>query len=95
MELDLENVTLEEEHENAFKDSPERRLLSAVMNRAVTDFLCDSDPKHQEEAKDWIFEPLTDAPEPFSFQYVCMELDVDPEQAQIALTKLESGVRAA
>lgn len=95
MELDINSISVDEEYENAFKDSPERRLLAAVLNRAITDFLCDSDPKSQEEAKEWIFTPLSDAPEPFSFQFVCMELDLDPEESQTALTKLESGVRAA
>lgn len=98
MDIDI-NINMlsmeEEEHEDAFKDAPERRLVAAVMHRALTDLLCDSDVKSQEEARDWIFAPLSDAPELFSFQYICMALDLEPEQVQKAIQELESGLRAA
>ena len=81
-----------EEDEDLHKDSPERRLLSAVMMRAVTDLLCDSDPKSQQDAKAWFLEELVYTPEPFSFQFICMELELDPVVARSNIFKLEKGV---
>lgn len=95
MELDVNSITLDEEVEDAFKDSPERRLAAAVLNRAITDLLCDSDQKSQEDAREWILQPITDTPAEFSFQFLCMALDFEPEEVQAAILDLESGVRAA
>jgi hypothetical protein len=55
---------------------PEKRLLAAVLQRAVTDFL-GGEGELQEGARAWLMEEeQTDAPLTFSF--ICEALDLDP-----------------
>jgi len=57
--------------------TPERRLLLAILERALLDFV-GNDQKEYEEAFDWIFNNVeTDSPEEFSFPWVCSYLDLD------------------
>lgn len=57
--------------------TPERRLLLAILERAILDYV-GNDAKEVEEAEAWLFGDL-DAPknEQFSFQWVCEQLDLD------------------
>ena len=55
---------------------PERRLLFAILERAVRDAL-GNHPAEAREAAEWIFSPPVDQPELFSFQWICEELEVD------------------
>lgn len=58
---------------------PERRLLGAVLGRAVLDLSSD-DEKLVEETENWFNEPLVENPNPLTFQYICEVLDLDPIQ---------------
>lgn len=60
--------------------TPERNLLMAVLERAILDFV-GNDKKDLNQAEEWIFAPRNndDFP-PFSFGWVCKELDLDPER---------------
>jgi hypothetical protein len=63
--------------------APEKRLLAAVLQRAITDYVS-GDGEVQEGARAWLFdnEP-TDAP--LSFRFVCEALDLDPESLRSAV----------
>jgi hypothetical protein len=54
---------------------PERRLLAAVLQRAITDYLT-GDGDLKESARSWLMddEP-TDAP--LTFEFICEALDLD------------------
>ena len=66
---------------------PERRLLAAVLQRAITDFLT-GDGDLRESAELWLMddEP-TDAP--LSFRFICEALDLDLDSLRHAI-KLQS-----
>ena len=62
-----------------YTGSPERMLLLAVLERAILDFV-GNDPREALAAQEWIFSPYCqDTSEPFSFPWVCRELDLSPE----------------
>jgi hypothetical protein len=56
---------------------PEKRLLAAVLQRAITDFMS-GDQDVQEDSAQWL---LDDEPSgsPLTFDFVCEALDIDPE----------------
>lgn len=83
------------EETDHYKDTPERRLLVAVMHKAVTDFLCDRDIKAQQDAEEWFLAEFIDTPQPFSFQYICLELNLDYDHARKHIIKLLDTVQAA
>lgn len=57
--------------------TPERRLLMAIFERALLDYV-GNDQKEYEEAKEWLFESLpNDLMTDFSFAWVCQQLDLD------------------
>ena len=58
--------------------SPERRLLVAILERAILDFV-GNDSREIQGSFDWLFtdESEEDATE-FSFSWVCQQLDLDP-----------------
>jgi hypothetical protein len=59
----------------ATSSAPEKRLLAAVLQRAITDFLT-TDGELQDSARSWLFEEeVTDAP--ISFKFICEALDLD------------------
>jgi hypothetical protein len=55
---------------------PEKRLLAAVLQRAITDYLS-GDQDVQEDSAQWL---LDDEPSgsPLTFEFVCEALDIDP-----------------
>lgn len=57
--------------------TPERRLLLAILERAILDYV-GNEPKEIEEAERWLFGGL-DSPsdDQFSFTWVCQQLDLD------------------
>lgn len=58
--------------------SPERRLLLAILERAILDFV-GNDLRELEHAEHWIFgENNEHSNEHFSFEWVCEQLDLDP-----------------
>lgn len=57
--------------------TPERRLLLAILERAILDYV-GNDQREMEEAEEWLFsERDTPRNEAFSFPWVCHELDLD------------------
>ena len=58
--------------------SPERRLLLAILERAILDYV-GNDQREIEEAEMWLFGDLDgDLAHQFSFCWVCEQLDLDP-----------------
>ncbi len=57
--------------------TPERRLLTAILERAILDFV-GNDEREVDDAQEWIFSDLENpnAGE-FSFPWLCRELDLD------------------
>jgi hypothetical protein len=58
--------------------TPERRLLLAVLERAILDYV-GNDEKEIAEADDWIFDSDPINKSVFSFGWLCQELDLDEE----------------
>jgi len=57
--------------------TPERRLLLAMVERGILDFV-GNDPVEVEEAEAWIFgEHETTLLRPFTFPWICQHLDLD------------------
>lgn len=56
--------------------TPERRLLAAVLQRAIADYT-GSDPRLAEEAADWLFEELCEPCALFSFAWTCEQLELN------------------
>jgi hypothetical protein len=62
--------------------SPERRLLLAILERAILDYV-GNDSREVEAAEEWLFnKPEQEIAEPtpteqFSFSWVCEQLDLD------------------
>lgn len=63
--------------------NPERRLLAAVMQRAITDYVS-GDGELQESARQWLF-GLDDPGESFGFAYICEALDFHMEEMRKAI----------
>jgi hypothetical protein len=55
---------------------PEKRLLAAVLQRAITDFIT-GDGELKEGARLWLLEDETCADAPLSFRFICEALDLD------------------
>ncbi len=57
--------------------SPERRLLMAIFERALLDYV-GNDKKEYEEAKEWLFDGMpNERMEFFTFSWICHELDLN------------------
>jgi hypothetical protein len=68
----------------------EHRLLSAVLQRAVNDYL-GSDMRLAEQAEEWLFDGTVDPPyESFSYAWVCEELDLNLELVLEAIREKKS-----
>lgn len=63
--------------------SPERRLLAAVLQRAVTDYLTTEGELH-DSARDWLYSS-DDTSESFGFAYICEALDFHREELRKAI----------
>ncbi len=60
--------------------SPERRLILAVLERAILDYV-GNDRREIDEAEAWLFGELeNDLFAPFSFPWVCQQLDLDMKE---------------
>lgn len=71
---------------------PEKRLLAAVLQRAVTDFLT-ADGDLKDSAENWLFGPESDEI-PLSFLYVCEALDLDEGNLRAAIRSQMSTSKA-
>ena len=66
--------------------NPERRLLAAVLQRAITDYLT-GDGELKESAEAWIYGPDEDNSDTFAFSYVCEALDFHMEELRKAVKR--------
>ena len=65
--------------------NPEKRLLAAVLQRAITDYLT-GEGELQEQAKDWIYAD-EEGSEAFGFTYICEALDFHLEELRKAIRR--------
>jgi hypothetical protein len=63
--------------------NPEKRLLAAVLQRAITDYVS-GEGELQESARTWLFSS-EDATESFGFSYICEALDFHQEELRKAI----------
>lgn len=61
--------------------TPERNLLLAMLERAILDFV-GNDQLEIESAEEWLFENEGELLRPFTFRWVCHQLDLDSDQVQ-------------
>jgi hypothetical protein len=67
--------------------TPERRLLLAILERAILDYV-GNDEREFEQAEHWLFSEAGRASNDFfSFNWVCEQLDLDP-------TRIANKIRA-
>ena len=66
---------------------PERRLLAAVLQRAVSDFT-GPDGRAAEEAAAWIFDKPEEPHGIFSFAWICEQLELDLAMVTEAIDRL-------
>jgi hypothetical protein len=68
--------------------TPERRLLLAILERAILDFV-GNDERELEQAEQWLFAPERhDRNDHFSFEWVCEQLDLDPKRIAAKIKKM-------
>ena len=65
--------------------NPERRLLAAVLQRAITDYIS-GEGEMQESARDWIY-GADDTSEAFGFAFICEALDFHKEELRKAILR--------
>ena len=65
--------------------NPERRLLAAVLQRAITDFLSGEGELHA-SAKEWMYND-EEQHEAFCFHYICEALDFHKEELRKAVMR--------
>lgn len=63
--------------------NPERRLLAAVLQRAITDFVT-GEGELRDSARDWLFGP-EEPHDSFGFSYICEALDFHKEELRKAI----------
>ena len=65
--------------------NPERRLLAAVLQRAITDYLT-GEGELQEQAGEWLYSS-DDTSESFGFAFICEALDFHKEELRKAVRR--------
>ncbi len=65
--------------------NPERRLLAAILQRAINDFLT-GEGELQESAEEWLY-GSEEAGDAFCFSYICEALDFHKEELRKAIRK--------
>lgn len=73
---------------------PEKRLLAAVLQRAITDFIT-GDGELKEGARLWLLEDESCSDAPLSFRFICEALDLDLQGLKKAIFVQESAQVAA
>ena len=66
--------------------NPERRLLAAVLQRAITDYLT-GDGEIQASAQDWLFTEDENTGDTFCFAYICEALDFHVSELRKAISR--------
>lgn len=67
--------------------TPERRLLLAVLERAILDFV-GNDVKERDDAEAWIFDTTADERIEYSFEWLCHQLDLESKQVRETIQKM-------
>lgn len=68
--------------------TPERRLILAVLERAILDFV-GNDIRESSEAEQWLTESHVDGTAPeFSFEWVCQQLDLDLDSIRDVILRM-------
>lgn len=65
--------------------NPERRLLAAVLQRAITDYLSGEGELHS-SAREWLY-TADESNESFGFSYICEALDFHKEELRKAIAR--------
>lgn len=65
--------------------NPERRLLAAILQRAITDYLTGEGEVH-DSARDWIYN-AEESHETFGFSFICEALDFHKEELRKAIKR--------
>ena len=65
--------------------NPERRLLAAVLQRAITDYLSGEGELHL-SAREWLYGP-EESVDSFGFGYICEALDFHKEELRKAISR--------
>ena len=65
--------------------NPERRLLAAILQRAITDFVS-GEGELQDSAREWLY-GADDPNEAFGFAYICETLDFHKEELRKAIRR--------
>jgi len=65
--------------------NPERRLLAAVLQRAITDYV-HGEGELKESAEDWLYGDM-EAEDAFGFSYICEALDFHQTELRKAIRK--------
>jgi len=73
---------------------PEKRLLAAVLQRAITDFIS-GDGELKDGARLWLLEDESCADAPLSFRFICEALDLDLSSLRKAIFMQEEAATAA
>ena len=81
------------EHETPVNHAPERRLLAAMLERAILDLRCNTDLTKQNDARESLLWMETPGLSPFSFEWICLELGLDPVQTRRFAVQIISGER--
>lgn len=63
---------------------PEKRLLAAVLQRAITDLLT-GDGEVREGSRAWIVDDEYTSESPLTFRFICEALDLDCESLRKAI----------
>lgn len=79
------------EHETPVNHAPERRLLAAMLERAILDLRCNTDLTKQNDARESLLWIETNSSAPFSFEWLCNELELDPTHLRRFAIKIVSG----
>lgn len=66
--------------------NPERRLLAAVLQRAITDYLT-GDGEVQSSAQEWLFTEEEASTDTFGFAYICEALDFHANELRKAISR--------
>ena len=72
--------------------NPERRLLAAVLQRAITDYLT-GEGELKDSAEDWLYGCDEIDGETFGFSYVCEALDFHREELRKAIKRQHETIR--
>lgn len=85
MQIPSGGITTNDEGED--KRQPERRLLLAVLGRAINDYI-GTCPEERRSSLKWIDSDRIDS---YSFHWVCVALDMCPMELRVAIKKYKKG----